>query len=39
MPGRLQQAANEAGERMGLTKGQAARLWANIKAGLGRQAR
>jgi hypothetical protein len=28
----------EAGGRMGLTKGQAARVWANIKADLGAQA-
>ena len=29
----------EAGEQMGLTKGEASRTWNNIKAGLGAQAR
>jgi hypothetical protein len=30
---------NLAGEKMGLTKGQLARAWANIKSDLGEQAR
>lgn len=30
---------NAAGERIGLTRGQTARTWANIKAALGEQAR
>jgi hypothetical protein len=30
---------NEAGRRLNLTAGKTARLWANIKAGLGEQAR
>lgn len=30
---------HEAGAHMGLTKGQVARVWANIKADLGEQAR
>ena len=30
---------NTAGEKMNLTKGQTARLWANIKRELGEQAR
>lgn len=29
----------QAGEAMGLTKGQTSRVWNNIKTGLGRQAR
>lgn len=29
---------NDAGEQLGLTKGQTARLWAGIKADLGEQA-
>lgn len=33
------QKVNEAGERMGLSRGQTARVWANIKAELGGQAR
>ena len=28
----------QAGERLGMTKGQAARCWANVRAGLGAQA-